>query len=622
MKKFKVTITLLLLLFFISTAYGSDCDALRAKAEELEEKMNQTNSGEDTYNFGQFLATQIVENNECISKDVLYTFKTIFAQAVDLGHSKAGTRLALTNYYGLYATPINKKRAFDVARFTIANTEFSQIDVENHVWMNLVIFLDLAAKNGFEENSPPLKSFWNGIKSFNPTVSENAPNSEKRILRELNYIKRQAYTYGHYGETPNAEKALANAELNTISSMYRNYVHLHNERVAFNSAPNKAQELAMAICYAGFSAFHKDAKKYAIRKLNDLAGEFKDIASFKTSLKQPNGKWNTRVEKMMNEDFKGDIEKLYRSIATNENIEDHKGYKGWKYMPLKEKNELFSKAIDYDQKNMTHKERFSIFKAMVNNNERSAFYWLANAYHRGLGSYKQVDKAIIYYNKAIKSNKYSDKAYVGLAQVYDKDEDFQNWYKAVPFLEYCYENNLNLDLMVDYAEYMYMGIAGVDINKDKAIEIFETAAKAGSSRAKDHIAVAEALRDSKPRKIELEGKLMVLPLVSSYQSVFNLKEENIAFTYNVEVGTLDTNDLKVSLWVYRNNSKPNLQYTSYSPSSGTITKKGTYTAKVWPYNSGKGARAFGFFSVGISINEINKPLDDVPVVYYHMPKKN
>lgn len=621
MKKFKVTITLLLLVF-ISSAYGSDCDALRAKAEELEEKMNQTNSGEDTYNFGQFLATQIVENNECISKDVLYTFKTIFAQAAELGHSKAGTRLALTNYYGLYATPINKKRAFDVAKYTIVNIKHSERNITNHVWMNLVIFLDLATKNGLEENNPTLKSFWNGIKSFNPTVSENAPNSEKRILRELNYMKRQAYTYGRYGETPNAEKALANAELNTISSMYRNYVHLHKEGVAFNSAPNKAQELAMAICYAGFSASHKDAKQYSIKKLNDLALEFKDIASFKNSLKQPNGKWNARVEKMMNEDFKGDIEQMYRSIATNEYIEDRKGYKGWKYMPLKEKNEWFSKAIDYNQKNMTHKERFSIFKAMVNNNESSAFYWLAYAYHRGLGSYKQVDKAIVYYKKAIKFNKYSDKAYVGLAQVYDRDEDFQNWYKAVPFLAYCYDNNLDLDLMVDYAEYIYMGIAGVDMNKNQAIKMFETAARAGNSRAKDHLSVAEALRDSKPRKIELEGKLMVLPQASSYQSVFNLKEENIAFTYNVEVGTLDTTDLKVSLWVYRNRSKPSLDYSSYSPSSGTITKKGTYTAKVWPYNSGKGTRAFGFFSIGMTINDTDKPLDDVPVVYYHMPKKN
>ena len=611
--------TLAICLLFSPFVFSQDCDSKLDKAVALAQKMEQTESAEDYYNYGQYLCDQIIARDRCIDRNILYQFKAAFAEAADLGHTKAGTRLALTSLYGLYSTPINYKNAFETAKSVMQTSiEKGEEDFMAYGWMNATIFLDRATRNGYNPDDKQLKSIWKRMQKIDPKLSADAPSSEKRALRLLNEVRYNAYTYGKYGVKPNAEKALQSAEKNSLDIMYRNMVHLRQENVKIKKAPTKAQELAMSLYYLNKGYFHRDAKDYAVARLNALGPDFTEFSVFQKGTQQSNGPWNSRIEQMVAEEFEGSLQKMHEALNGHQYLEDLEGYKGWNSLSAQEKNALFSEAIDKDG-SMNNKERFSIFKAMYKAGDPQSHYWLGQSYQYQKGVYRNITKAIELYENSINAQLNVNESSANLAKIYDSEEGFQDWNKALPLLAHCYENNFDMARMTDYAEYLYIGLGGIDRDTETATEIFRYTAEEGNKRAGGNLKVIEALNDYEPIKVNEKGVLL-LELQSPYQHLFNLKEEEISFDYNIEVGTATTVPLEVQLYVYKSKKSPALHYNNFSPTSALIKGKGSYRAIVYPYNKGKGKRDFGFLAVGVNALGKDSALHDIPVIYYHVPE--
>lgn len=610
-------ILLILLLFISSTIYAQDCETVRLKAQQLDTERQQLDTGETHFQYGLYLTSLIVSENKCIDKSVLNEFFNAYATAADKGHIRAGARLALINHYGLLAKPIRYKRAYEVSEVMISKMAQKGLDsdFDEYGWMNATILLDLAER--MDKNIKTDKytlAVFKLIENFEPKPKHpDAPRSEDRIRTELNVIKKDAYLNGTYGMEQNTDKALTYAEKLSWGNFYSTYTELLKDGKLNSDLPNDALELFMAMHYIKQIGFSPAARAYAVKKLNKHLNDFKSATEFKEALKNNSEKWMLFNASAFAE--YDNNEQMFNDIKTSRFIEDKTGLKGWKFLPKSEKKELFATAISEESDAMESEKRFSIFKAMEINKDASSFYWLGSAYKNGSGVYQDIDKAINYFNNAIKSNKYSNEARLGLAKIYDEEEGYQDWNKAFSLYETLSTSNQFPDAIKAWAEMTYMGLGGATVDKNAAQKAFKRCAELGNKECAENFLVVEMMKE--PLQVTKTIDFSISP-ISRLDKVIDLEHDTMEFTYDVNVSPNNENNT-VEIFVYGNSDYPNIFYRNYSPSSGPITTSKTHTAKVFP--SYRGYRDFGFMTLSYEFNDNARILDHIPLAVYYLPEK-
>jgi TPR repeat protein len=610
-------LTLSLFLAVITIANAQDCESLRAKAQQLDTQRQQQDTGEAHFQYGLFLTSLIVAQNNCIDSSVLYEFQSAYAIAADKGHARAGARLALTNYYGLLNKPMRYKRAYEVSEVMISKMVRAGLDsdFDEYGWMNATILLDLAERMDKDIKTDEYTlAVFKLVENFEPEPKKpDAPNSEDRIRYDLSAVKKEAYLNGSYGMEPDYDKALTYAGYNDWGSFYSTYVYLQEENKLGEDRPNNALELFMAMHYIKQMVFRTATRDYAVKILNKHVNTFTSSSDFETTLASNSKKWvewNSRSFA----DYDSNSQ-MFEAIKSSRFIEDKTGLSGWKFLPKSEKNQLFATAISEDSEVMESEKRFSIFKAMELNDETRSYYWMAKAYQNGQGVYSDMDKAIQYYNKAINSGNYADEARMGLAKIYDDEEGYQDWNKAFTLYAALKSSDKFPKAIKEWAEMTYMGLGGANVNRAAAKEAFEKCANLGNKECAENLWIAQLMENQLET---LEKPEFTLTPMSRIGKVINLEDSGMEFTYDVKVNP-NNEEHTVELMVYKDDNYPSIFYRNYSPSSGPIKESDQYTAKVFP--SYRGYRDFGFLSIAYKFNDDARFLNQVPMAVYYLPKK-
>jgi len=621
---FKIKLTLILFLAITFNINAQDCEAIRAKAIQLETSLDKANP-KTYYDYAMYIRLQVVANNNCINKDIIHSVYDLLVQGANNGSIRCAARLVMVSQYGLYNYPTHRDKAFEISMMFLklaAETYDSDPSLYNEFgYIIPTIYLRLYLQNKswrYDFNSSP-KLAAAVFELFKlgeaPEIKESDKNSFKLVKKDYRKVWAYPYLLGSFGTTINYTKGIE--EANKVDESYRNswiikILKDHSNDVDFSNPAALA-----------FLGAREGKRWYDIVQVDPYSNTIyqANISKVNSELlfEESYNNISTPLKEIINAAYPeyNDIAKKWE-VVNESRLKESDSYPQWKFLPKNEQESLYSEALKGENSTLKEKEQFQIYKAMVESGQNKALIQLANAYKLGEGVFPIGNQAIKTYKKALAFPTLKEQAAYNLAEIYDGylDDVAINWVEAAKY--YKMATNYNPKSYTMLGEMALFGVGGLTKSKTTAIEYFKKGYENGDNEASLKSEIIQLLPYTNN---EIKSENYTLSLKNEEQiKIRNISNENsltITVTYSVPQG-MEKNTFKLFPSQQYNSA---IKYSTWSPSA-ILTGEGEEDIIIYNNKFRKGSRQIGvFYIVGENQNEFQSLAYKIPIAICFLPQK-
>jgi len=621
---FKIKLTLILFLAITFNINAQDCEAIRAKAIQLETSLDKANP-KTYYDYAMYIRLQVVANNNCINKDIIHSVYDLLVQGANNGSIRCAARLVMVSQYGLYNYPTHRDKAFEISMMFLklaAETYDSDPSLYNEFgYIIPTIYLRLYLQNKswrYDFNSSP-KLAAAVFELFKlgeaPEIKESDKNSFKLVKKDYRKVWAYPYLLGSFGTTINYTKGIE--EANKVDESYRNswiikILKDHSNDVDFSNPAALA-----------FLGAREGKRWYDIVQVDPYSNTIyqANISKVNSELlfEESYNNISTPLKEIINAAYPeyNDIAKKWE-VVNESRLKESDSYPQWKFLPKNEQESLYSEALKGENSTLKEKEQFQIYKAMVESGQNKALIQLANAYKLGEGVFPIGSQAIKTYKKALAFPTLKEEAAYNLAEIYDGylDDVAINWVEAAKY--YKMATNYNPKSYTMLGEMALFGVGGLTKSKTTAIEYFKKGYENGDNEASLKSEIIQLLPYTNN---EIKSENYTLSLKNEEQiKIRNISNENsltITVTYSVPQG-MEKNTFKLFPSQQYNSA---IKYSTWSPSA-ILTGEGEEDIIIYNNKFRKGSRQIGvFYIVGENQNEFQSLAYKIPIAICFLPQK-
>ena len=621
---FKIKLTLILFLAITFNINAQDCEAIRAKAIQLETSLDKANP-KTYYDYAMYIRLQVVANNNCINKDIIHSVYDLLVQGANNGSIRCAARLVMVSQYGLYNYPTHRDKAFEISMMFLklaAETYESDPSLYNEFgYIIPTIYLRLYLQNkswryDFNSNPELAAAVFELFKLGEaPEIKESDKNSFKLVKKDYRKVWAYAYLLGSFGTTINYTKGIE--EANKVDETYRNswiikILKDHSNDVDFSNPAALA-----------FLGAREGKRWYDIVQVDPYSNTIYQANISKVSsellFEESYNNISTPLKEIINAAYPeyNDIAKKWE-VVNESRLKESDSYPQWKFLPKNEQESLYSEALKGEKSTLKEKEQFQIYKAMVESGQNKALIQLANAYKLGEGVFPIGNQAIKTYKKALAFPTLKEEAAYNLAEIYDGylDDVAINWVEAAKY--YKMATNYNPKSYTMLGEMALFGVGGLTKSKTTAIEYFKKGYENGDNEASLKSEIIQLLPFTN-NKIKSENYTLSLKNEEQIK-IRNISNENsltITVTYSVPQG-MEKNTFKLFPSQQYNSA---IKYSTWSPSA-ILTGEGEEDIIIYNNKFRKGSRQIGvFYVVGENQNEFQSLVYEIPIAICFLPQK-
>jgi len=621
---FKIKLTLILFLAITFNINAQDCEAIRAKAIQLETSLDKANP-KTYYDYAMYIRLQVVANNNCINKDIIHSVYDLLVQGANNGSIRCAARLVMVSQFGLYNYPTHRYKAFEISMMFLklaAETYESDPSLYNEFgYIIPTIYLRLYLQNkswryDFNSNPELTAAVFELFKLGEaPEIKESDKNSFKLVKKDYRKVWAYAYLLGSFGTTINYTKGIE--EANKVDESYRNswiikILKDHSNDVDFSNPAALA-----------FLGAREGKRWYDIVQVDPYSNTIyqANISKVNSELlfEESYNNISTPLKEIINAAYPeyNDIAKKWE-VVNESRLKESESYPQWKFLPKNEQESLYSEALKGEKSTLKEKKQFQIYKAMVESGQNKALIQLANAYKLGEGVFPIGNQAIKTYKKALAFPTLKEQAAYNLAEIYDGylDDVAINWVEAAKY--YKMATNYNPKSYTMLGEMALFGVGGLTKSKTTAIEYFKKGYENGDNEASLKSEIIQLLPYTNN---EIKSENYTLSLKNEEQiKIRNISNENsltITVTYSVPQG-MEKNTFKLFPSQQYNSA---IKYSTWSPSA-ILTGEGEEDIIIYNNKFRKGSRQIGvFYIVGENQNEFQNLVYNIPIAVCFLPQK-
>jgi TPR repeat protein len=621
---FKIKLTLILFLAIKFNINAQDCEAIRAKAIQLETSLDKANP-KTYYDYAMYIRLQVVANNNCINKDIIHSVYDLLVQGANNGSIRCAARLVMVSQFGLYNYPTHRYKAFEISMMFLklaAETYESDPSLYNEFgYIIPTIYLRLYLQNkswryDFNSNPELAAAVFELFKLGEaPEIKESDINSFKQVKKDYRKVWAYPYLLGSFGTTINYTKGIE--EANKVDESYRNswiikILKDHSNDVDFSNPAALA-----------FLGAREGKRWYDIVQVDPYSNTIyqANISKVNSELlfEESYNNISTPLKEIIDAAYPeyNDIAKKWE-VVNESRLKEPESYPQWKFLPKNEQESLYSEALKGEKSTLKEKEQFQIYKAMVESGQNKAFIQLANAYKLGEGVFPIGSQAIKTYKKALAFPTLKEEAAYNLAEIYDGylDDVAINWVEAAKY--YKMATNYNPKSYTMLGEMALFGVGGLTKSKTTAIEYFKKGYENGDNEASLKSEIIQLLPYTNN---EIKSENYTLSLKNEEQiKIRNISNENsltITVTYSVPQG-MEINTFKLFPSQQYNSA---IKYSTWSPSA-ILTGEGEEDIIIYNNKFRKGSRQIGvFYIVGENQDEFQNIVYQIPIATCFLPQK-
>lgn len=611
---------LLLLGMTFTNTFAQDCNSIRAEAIRLKTALS-SEKPKTYYDYANFLGRQKVKGNNCINKDVLDTFYNTLVDGANKGSIRCAARLVMISQYALYRYPTDYQKAFNISGLFLKlayDTYRTNPDLYNEFgWIIPSLYLVNYPYRSKDNPNPELAAtvFELFKLAKKPIEKESDVNSFKQAKSDYNKVWVHAYLSGAFGSSLDYSKGITYAS--KVSASYRN-----NWIIDILKAHEQDAEFLNPAGLAFLGAI-ESKRWYMVSDTDDYSNiiyqaNLPKIQS-KALFEQSYQNIGTPLKQIIDAAYPdySDINKKWEVINTSR-LKEPDGYPQWEFLPKTEQRTLFEEALKGKESTLKKKEKFQVFKAMVESGQNKALLHLANAYKLGEGLFPIGAKAIETYKKALAFETLKDEAAFNLAQIYDgalKDVKV-NWTEAAKYYKMTTAYNPKSYTML--GEMALFGVGGFEKSRSTAISYFQKAVENGD---RDAGAKLEILKYIPHVDNEIKTDNYTLSIKNKEElevrTISGGNSLSLTVSFDVPQG-LEENTLRI---FPHKTEKYGIKYGTWSPSS-LLKGEGEETVTIYNSTFKRGTRQIGFFQiVGNNHNEESVRLFAIPLAVCFLPQK-